>query len=157
MCRKSIAAVVLLLAAASFEPAQAQRVKAGTLDCDISGGLGLIIGSQRAVRCLFTPDGPGPREVYHGSISRIGLDIGATARAHMVWAVHAEYWGGSPGALAGDYVGASGEASLVAGLGANVLVGGSNRSIALQPISVQGQVGLNVAVGVADLRLRPGG
>jgi hypothetical protein len=75
----------------------------------------------------------------------------------MVWAVHAEYWGGSPRALAVDYVGASGEASLVAGLGANVLVGGSNRSIALQPVSIQGQVGLNVAVGVADLRLRPGG
>jgi len=156
MHRKAIAAVAILLAAASFEPAQAQRIKAGTLNCDISGGLGLIIGSQRTVSCVFTPDGPGPREVYHGSITRFGLDIGATARAHMVWAVFAEYWGGTPGALAGDYVGASGEATIAAGLGANVLIGGSNRTIALQPVSVQGQVGLNVAVGVADLRLRPG-
>ena len=156
MHRKTIAAVALLLAAASFEPAQAQRIKAGTLNCDISGGLGFIIGSQRSVSCLFTPDRPGPREVYHGTISRFGLDIGVTAGGHMVWAVFAEVWGGSPGALAGDYVGASGEASLVAGLGANVLVGGSNRTIALQPVSVQGQIGLNVAVGVADLRLRPG-
>ena len=156
MYRKAIAAAVLL-AAVSFEPAQAQRVRAGVLNCDISAGLGLIIGSQRTVRCLFTPDGPGVREVYSGSISRIGLDLGVTAGAHMVWAVHAEFWGGTPGALAGDYVGASGEATIAAGLGANVLVGGSNRSIALQPVSVQGQVGLNVALGVADLRLRPGG
>jgi hypothetical protein len=156
MHRKAIAAVALLLAAVSFEPAQAQRVKAGTLNCDISGGLGLIIGSQRTVSCLFTPDGPGRREVYNGSISRFGLDVGATARGHMIWAVYAEYYGGTPGALAGNYVGASGEATVAAGLGANVLIGGSNRTVALQPLSVQGQVGLNVAVGVAELRLRPG-
>ena len=74
----------------------------------------------------------------------------------MVWAVHSEYWGGTAGALAGDYAGASGEATVAVGLGANVLVGGSNRSVALQPVSVQGQVGLNVAVGVAGLHLRPG-
>ena len=155
MYRKAIAAA-LLLAAASVETADAQRIRAGVLNCDISGGLGLIIGSQRSVRCLFTPDGPGRAEVYSGSITRIGIDIGATAGAHMVWGVYAEYWGGTPGALAGDYVGASGEATLAAGLGANVLVGGSNRTVALQPLSVQGQVGLNVALGVADLRLRPG-
>lgn len=154
MNRKALAAA-LLLSAASLQPAQAQRVKAGTLNCDISGGLGLIIGSQRVVTCLFTPDGPGRQEVYNGTIARFGLDIGATARAHMVWGVYAQYWGGTPGALAGDYVGASGEATIAAGLGANVLVGGSNRSVALQPVSVQGQVGLNVAVGVAELRLRP--
>jgi hypothetical protein len=153
---KSIAAIALLLGAVSLEPAQAQRIKAGTLNCDISGGLGLIIGSQRTVSCLFTPDGPGRREVYHGSISRFGLDIGVTTGAQMVWGVWAEYWGGTAGALAGDYIGASGEATIAAGLGANVLVGGSNRSVALQPLSVQGQVGLNVAVGVAELRLRPG-
>ena len=157
MFRRMIVAFTFVLTAVWLEPAAAQRVKAGVLSCDISGGLGLIIGSQRSVQCLFTPDRPGPQEVYTGSIARFGLDIGATAHGHMVWAVHSEFWGGSPGALAGDYVGASGEATLAVGLGANVLVGGSNRSIALQPISVQGQVGLNVAVGVAELRLRPGG
>ena len=156
MNRKAIATAALLLAAASLGPAQAQRVKAGTLNCDISGGLGFIIGSNRAVTCLFTPDGPGRQEVYQGTISRFGLDVGATARAHMVWAVYAEFYGGTPGALAGSYIGASGEATLAAGLGANVLVGGSNRSVALQPLSVQGQVGLNVAVGVAELRLQRG-
>ena len=155
MYRKAIAAA-LLLAAASVETADAQRIRAGVLNCDISGGLGLIIGSQRTVSCLFTPDGPGRQEVYHGSISRFGLDIGVTTGAQMVWGVWAEYWGGTAGALAGDYIGASGEATVAAGLGANVLIGGSNRSVALQPLSVQGQVGLNVALGVAELRLRPG-
>jgi hypothetical protein len=74
----------------------------------------------------------------------------------MVWGVFTETNRG-PGFLAGDYVGASGEATIAAGLGANVLIGGSNRTVALQPVSVSGQVGLNLAVGVADLRLRPAG
>ena len=156
MFRKAIVAFTLVLTAAWVEPAAAQRVKAGVLSCDISGGLGLIIGSQRSVQCLFTPDRPGPQEVYTGSITRFGLDIGATAAGHMVWAVHSEFWGGAAGALAGDYGGASGEITVAAGLGANILVGGSNRSVALQPISVQNQVGLNLAIGVAELRLRPG-
>ena len=157
MSRIVIAAVALLAAAVPFQPAEAQRHKVGVLSCDISAGLGLIVGSQRSVRCLFTPDRGGPREVYSGIISRVGVDLGVTAGGHMVWAVHSEFWGGQGGALAGDYAGASGEASVAVGLGANVLVGGSNRSVALQPISVQGQVGLNVAVGVAQLSLRPGG
>jgi hypothetical protein len=157
MYRRAIAAVALLVAAASIQPAEAQRRKIGVLSCDISAGFGFIIGSQRSVQCLFTPDGGGPREVYSGTIGRFGLDIGATARGHMVWAVHSEYVGSRAGALAGNYAGASGEATVAVGLGANVLVGGSNRSVALQPISVQGQVGLNLAVGVAALSLRPGG
>jgi hypothetical protein len=121
----------------------------------VSAGFGFIIGSQRGVMCTFVPDGGQP-EVYTGTISRLGLDIGATARGHMVWAVFAEYAGPRPGVLAGDYFGASGEATVAAGLGANVLIGGSNRQVALQPLSVSGQVGLNLAVGVAELRLRVG-
>ena len=157
MVRKATVAMAFVLAAACAQPAAAQRIKAGVLNCDVSAGFGFIIGSQRSVQCVFTPDGPGPEETYVGTISRFGLDIGATARGHMVWAVHAEYWGKQVGALAGDYGGASGEATIAVGLGANVLVGGSNRTIALQPVSVQGQVGLNLALGVAELRLRPGG
>jgi len=156
MYRKAIVAVALALAVTSFDPAAAQRparAKTGILNCDVSGGFGWIIGSQKSVSCTFTPDQPGPREGYVGTITRFGLDIGATARGHMVWAVFAETVAG-PGALAGDYVGASGEATVAGGLGANVLVGGSNRTISLQPISVSGQIGLNLAVGVADLSLR---
>jgi len=155
MFRKAIAAAALLLAFAALEPAAAQRVRTGVLSCDVSAGIGFIIGSQRSLICQFSPDGGQP-EIYTGTISRFGLDIGATAGGQMVWAVFAEYAGPTPGVLAGDYVGATGEATVAVGLGANVLIGGSNRQVALQPLSVGGQVGLNLAVGVADLRLRPG-
>ena len=155
MFRKAIAAAALLLAFAALEPAAAQRARTGVLNCDVSAGIGFIIGSQRTVICTFSPDG-GQSEVYTGTISRFGLDIGVTGGGHMVWAVFADYVGPQPSVLAGDYVGATAEATVAVGLGANVLIGGSNRQVALQPLSVSEQVGLNLAVGVADLRLRPG-
>jgi Protein of unknown function (DUF992) len=156
MLRHAIGAAALALAVASAEPAAAQRIKAGLLTCDVSGGIGLIIASQKQVSCVYAPDLPGPQEAYVGSFTRFGLDIGVTGAGVMVWAVFTETTRG-PGFLAGDYVGASGEVSLVAGLGANVLIGGSNRTVALQPLSVQGQVGINLAVGIGDLTLRPAG
>jgi hypothetical protein len=134
-------------------PAQ-DRVKAGTLVCDVSGGLGMIIGSQKGVQCVFNPDQPGPQEAYIGTISKFGLDIGATSGGQMVWAVYAPSSYGF-GALAGVYSGATAEATIAVGLGANALVGGSNRTVALQPLSVTGQTGLNLAAGVASLELRP--
>jgi uncharacterized protein DUF992 len=148
----SILGVAALLSTAGLT--QAQQIRAGLLNCDISAGIGLIIGSQRSVSCVFSPDLPGPQEGYVGTISKFGLDIGATVAGHMVWAVYTQTTRG-PGFLAGDYAGASGEVSVVAGLGANVLVGGSNRTVALQPLSVEGDIGLNLAVGVANLALRP--
>jgi len=152
------AIAVLAVAAAVALPipasAQANRTKVGTLSCDISGGIGLIITSKKDLTCMFTPSQPGPREVYVGSIAKFGLDLGATAGGEMVWAVYAPTTR-KFGALAGDYGGATAEATVGAGLGANVLVGGSDRTVALQPVSVQGQAGLNVAAGVAELRLRP--
>jgi hypothetical protein len=156
MRRNTFGAVILALAVVSLTSglAQAQQVKAGALECNVSGGIGLIIGSQRQVSCLFTPDRPGPQEGYVGTITKFGLDVGATAAGHMIWAVYTETTAGL-GFLAGDYAGASGEITVAAGLGANVLVGGSARTVALQPISVQGQVGLNLALGVANLSLRP--
>jgi hypothetical protein len=152
----SIGALIVLLAAASFslQSAQAQRIRTGVLNCDVSAGIGLVIGSQRSVNCLFTPDQPGPQEGYFGTISKLGLDIGVTAGGVMVWGVYADTTRGY-GFLAGDYAGASGEVTIAAGLGANVLVGGSSRTVALQPVSVGSQVGLNLAVGVANLSLRP--
>ena len=147
----AIAATVALPIPAS---AQANRTKVGTLSCDISGGIGLIITSKKELTCMFTPSQPGPKEVYVGSITKFGLDLGATVGGEMVWAVYAPTTR-KFGALAGDYGGATAEATVGAGLGANVLVGGSDRTVALQPVSVQGQAGLNVAAGVADLRLRP--
>jgi hypothetical protein len=103
---------------------------------------------------MFTPSQPGPREVYTGSITKFGLDLGATAGGEMVWSVYAPT-NRRFGALAGHYGGASAEATVGAGVGANVLVGGSSHTVTLQPVSVQGQTGLNVAAGVAGLDLRP--
>jgi len=146
--------IIAVVASPVATMAQAERTKAGTLTCDISGGIGLIITSHKDLTCMFTPSEPGPREVYVGGISKFGLDLGATAGGEMVWAVYAPTTRRF-GALAGEYTGASAEATVGAGLGANVLVGGSNRTVALQPLSVQGQAGLNVAAGVAEIILRP--
>jgi hypothetical protein len=134
----------LAIAIGSVAAQAADRVKAGTLSCDVSGGIGLIIGSKKSMTCRFEPVAPGwVPEAYVGSIGK-----------QMVWAV---FSAGSPapGALAGDYAGATAEATFAVGLGANVLVGGSHRTIALQPLSITGQTGLNVAAGVAVLQLRP--
>ena len=127
--------MAVALTVASADPAAAQGVRAGVLTCDVSGGIGLIIGSQKQVSCLFAPDRGRARSRLCRVVHRFGLDIGITGGGVMVWAVFTGTTGG-PGFLAGDYVGASGEATLAAGLGANVLVGGSNRSVALQPVSV---------------------
>ncbi len=153
----AFAAVAIIAAATLPVPTMAQapnRTKVGTLTCDISGGIGLIITSHKDVACMFTPSQPGPREVYTGSINKFGLDLGATTGGEMIWAVYAPSTR-KFGALAGHYGGASGEATVGVGVGANVLIGGSNRTVSLQPLSVQGQVGLNLAVGVAELNLRP--
>jgi hypothetical protein len=130
------------------------RVKAGTLVCDVSGGLGMIIGSKKGVQCMFSPSLAGPAEGYVGTITKFGFDIGATKAGQMVWAVWAPSSYG-PGILAGVYTGATAEATIAVGLGGNALVGGSNRTVALQPLSVTGQTGLNLAAGVASLQLRP--
>jgi uncharacterized protein DUF992 len=154
-CRGMVAALVgaAAVAAVATIPAEAQpqRVQVGTLACSISAGVGLVVASQRNVSCNFQPDG-GPPEAYTGTMTRIGVDVGFTTGGAMVWGVFAgtnRY----AGMLAGTYAGATAEATVAAGLGANVLVGGSNRSVALQPLSMQGQVGLNVAAGVGALEL----
>jgi hypothetical protein len=146
----------LLAAGALASPASAQsRVKIGTLDCSISGGVGMIIASQKAVSCRFSPSDRGRRrEAYVGTITRVGVDLGVTSGARLVWAVYAPTsqprW-----ALAGSYGGAGAEATVGAGVGANALLGGSNRTVVLQPLSFQGQSGVNVAAGVAGLELHP--
>ena len=152
--RFALIAVVLMMA----PPAAGQTpsgTKAGMLACALAPSIGFIVGSRQTMECRFTPDGPFPPEFYVGTITTVGLDIGFTAGGTLAWAVFAPTAGPPPGALAGDYVGATGEVTAVVGVGANVLFGGSNRSIALQPVSVEGQVGVNLALGVSGLALRP--
>ena len=133
--------------------AQNSRVQVGQLSCTLSSGIGLVVGSQRNVNCTFQPDN-GPPEAYTGTMTKIGLDVGFTSSSAIIWGVLAgtnRY----VGMLTGTYTGAQAEATAGAGVGANVLIGGSGRSVALQPLSVQGQIGLNVAAGIGQLDLHP--
>lgn len=131
------------------------RVEVGQLTCGVKGGASFIVGSTRELRCLFraTPDDPGER--YEGTIEKFGLDIGITNNALMTWIVLAPTNRIEAGALAGKYLGVAADASVGVGGGANVLVGGSKGTISLQPVSVQGQTGLNAALAVASVELVP--
>ena len=151
--RSLIAAAAALMISAA--PAMAgSGVNVGSLSCHVSGGVGFIFGSSKDMSCVFTrPDGTA--ESYHGEIDKYGVDIGFTEDAHMIWGVFAPGQV-AKGALAGTYGGATAAATAGLGLGANVLVGGSGDQIALQPVSVEGNTGLNVAAGVAKVTLRPG-
>jgi hypothetical protein len=146
-------AVIAAAAVVAGTAAAQERVQSGQLTCDISGGIGLIFGSQRTLNCTFAPSVPGPPEFYAGTLTKLGVDIGVTAGGAMVWLVYAPT-SRPAGALSGSYGGATAEATVVAGVGANVLIGGSNRTVELQPVSLQGQAGLNVAAGVAGIDLR---
>jgi hypothetical protein len=133
-------------------PAQAQAVKAGVMTCNVAGGFGFVFGSSRAVKCTFAPGGVAPQH-YVGAINKFGVDIGYLEGAVMVWAVLAPTNNPGPGSLAGTYVGATGSASVGVGVGANVLFGGFGNSISLQPLSVEGNRGVNVAGGIAEMTL----
>src|SRR5262249_9374237 len=146
--RSSLSAALLLLALAAPAAAQPAYTKAGTLTCRTSATVGLVVGSRQRLACVFRPDSGGPAERYVGTIGRLGLDVGITAGGVLGWAVLARTRGVPRGALAGTYAGASGDIALGLGAGANVLVGGSNRSVALQPVSVEGHVGVNLPLRV---------
>ena len=128
------------------------NVRVGTLRCDVAAGTSFIFGSTRDVQCVFTPS-RGTAERYSGEISRYGVDIGFTGAAVMLWGVLASSGDVQPGALAGTYAGVSAAATAGVGGAANILVGGSNRGITLQPVSVEGNTGLNIALGVGELKL----
>lgn len=155
--RRLISTVLGLSAAALSTVALAQSgksgVNVGSLQCHVSGGMGFVFGSSKDLDCLLArTDGKG--EHYVGTINKYGVDLGFTKEAQIVWLVFAPGAVGK-GALAGDYGGATASATVGAGIGANVLLGGSNKQITLQPVSVEGSAGLNVAAGVAAVTLKP--
>jgi Protein of unknown function (DUF992) len=158
MLKRCCTLLAFTLVVAVVPPAAGQapsRTKVGMLACQLSPSIGFIVGSRQTMACRFTPDGPFPPEAYAGVISTVGLDIGITGGGALAWAVFAPTEGPPRGGLAGAYVGASGDVGVGVGLGANVLFGGSNRTVALQPVSVEGQVGVNLALGLSELELRP--
>jgi len=148
-----VAVGAIAAAAVSFDtPARAQAgVAAGVLTCNVESGWGFIFGSSRALHCVFSTTG----EHYVGRINKYGVDVGYTQGGVLVWTVVAPSTNVAQGALAGHYGGATASATAGVGVGANALIGGNNNTIQLQPLSIEGNTGLNVAAGIAEITLRP--
>ena len=134
-------------------PADAAGVKVGVLTCHVSSGWGFIFGSSKDLHCNFSPSARAGGERYVGTVSKFGVDVGYTAGGVLVWDVIAPTSTMRRGALAGAYAGATASATVGVGAGANVLIGGFNRSITLQPVSIEGNTGLNVAAGIGEITL----
>jgi hypothetical protein len=128
--------------------------QSGMLRCKLNPSIGFIIFGHQSMECRFMPSVPAPPQRYEGALNTVGIDVGVIGAGGLAWAVLAPTSGVPAGALAGEYVGASGDVALGAGVGANVLIGGSQRSIALQPVSVEGSVALDVTLGLSALQLR---
>jgi hypothetical protein len=143
------AAIVGCSGAAEASP---HGVNVGTLTCNVASGWGFIFGSSKDLHCTFRQNDR-RAEHYTGSISKFGVDVGYTEGGVLVWGVVAPSSDTRPGALDGDYVGVSASATVGVGLGANALVGGFDQSFALQPLSVSGNEGLNVAAGIGSISL----
>jgi hypothetical protein len=153
--RLSTLTIALAALVASFASANAlPPVRAGILQCQGGRNVGFVVGSVTGLECVFQSEGRRP-EPYIATVRRYGVDLGFTEQTRFSWAVNAPAGRVGRGDLAGDYGGVGANASVVVGFGGNFLVGGPANSYALQPISVQGQTGLNVAAGVADIELQP--
>ena len=159
---RQILTVLLLAALASPAIAQAPGVpppgvtgvNTGLLSCNLSPTIGLIVGSLQTMSCVYKPIGPYPPENYTGTFGTLGVDVGITLAQGLAWQVYAPTAGPLNGALAGAYVGPSGEIGVGVGVGANILFGGNARAYALQPVSLSGEVALNVSVGLSTIELR---
>jgi hypothetical protein len=149
------AAAVLVASFAGAHAQQPPMVQVGVLECRGGASIGFIVGSVTNLGCVLRVAGV-PDDRYVATIRKVGVDLGITAETALAWAVYSPVARLGPGDLSGDYAGAQGSASVGVGGGGNVLVGGSGNSISLQPLSLQGQIGLNVAAGLESLELRPG-
>ena len=149
----AIATLTAIVGANAQQPSQ--RVQVGVLECRGGASVGFIVGSVTHLGCVLRANGL-PEDRYIATIQKVGIDLGITQESALAWGVYAPVERLGPGVLSGNYAGAQGSATLGVGVGGNVLVGGSDNTIALQPLSVQGQVGVSVAAGLESLELRPG-
>jgi Protein of unknown function (DUF992) len=143
---------------AAFTDSHAQAAnwtQIGMLSCKLNPSIGFVIFGHQSMECRFTQKDRFPPQTYEGALNTVGIDIGISAGGVLGWGVFAPTAGPPPGALAGDYFGATGEIGVGLGAGVNVLIGGSERSFALQPLSVDGSVAVNVTLGLSGLQLRP--
>jgi hypothetical protein len=151
-----LAATLLVASSAAAQAQQPmQRVQVGVLECRGGASVGFVVGSVTNLGCVLRVDGM-PEDRYVATIRKVGLDLGITQESALAWGVFAPVARLGPGDLAGNYAGVQGSATLGVGAGGNLLVGGSNNTIALQPLSLQGQVGVSIAAGLESLELRPG-
>lgn len=135
--------------------ANAESTQIGTLSCDVSKGIGMVVVEKQKLTCVYKQDKGGTSDTYTGSIDEYGVAVGEVADGHLIWGVLAETSGLPKGALAGTYSGVGANASVGPGAGANILVGGTGRAFSLQPISVEDQEGINFAGGVTTVTLNP--
>jgi len=149
----TISAALLAAGAMFAAPAHAAGVKVGVLTCNVQSGWGYILGSSKDLRCSYVPDNGIP-EHYNGDISKVGVDIGYTRGGVLIWDVIAAASDLRPGALEGGYGGVTAGATVGVGVGAHVLLGGFDKSITLQPVSIEGNTGLNVAAGIGAMNLK---
>lgn len=157
MTTRALASLTAALAAilpAAHASAQS-TAQVGSLACDVSAGVGMILTQKQTMTCVFTPTNGGRPESYLGRIDEFGVALGAVDQGHLLWGVIAPSTGVPRGALSGTYGGVGAQATAGAGLSANVLVGGSGRAFSLQPITIQGETGLNIAAGVITITLLP--
>jgi Protein of unknown function (DUF992) len=152
---RAVAAALLASITCATAQQPVQRVQVGVLECRGAASVGFIVGSVTNLGCVFRSENM-PEDRYIATIRKVGLDLGITQESALAWGVFAPVARLGPGDLSGDYAGAQGSAAVGVGLGGNALIGGSANSIALQPLSVQGQVGLSIAAGLESLELRPG-
>ena len=159
MLRARLLLALFVLPALIAGPAAAQAprnwTQVGMLTCKLNPSIGFVLAGHQSMECSYVPAPNGPAQAYQGAINTVGVDLGITAGGVLGWAVLAPTSGIPAGALSGEYVGASGDLGIGLGAGANVLIGGSGRTVALQPVSLEGSIAVNVALGVSALKLRP--
>jgi len=159
MFRIRLLLALFMLPAVTTLPAAAQATKnwtqVGMLTCKLNPSIGFIFAGHQSMECRYVPANSAPPQAYEGAINTVGIDLGISAGGVLGWAVLATTGGIPAGALAGEYVGASADLGIGLGAGANVLIGGSARTLALQPVSLEGSIAVNVALGVSGLKLRP--
>ncbi|MCF2522274.1 DUF992 domain-containing protein [Bradyrhizobium sp. G127] len=148
-------AAAAIVATVAVAQSQSGSTQVGVLECRGGPNIGMIVGSVTNLGCVFRSQGR-PDDLYTARITKVGVDLGITTETALSWAVFAPTVQFGPGDLSGNYAGVGASATVIAGVGSNALIGGSQNSFALQPLSVQGQTGLSVAGGVQSLELRPG-
>jgi hypothetical protein len=156
MSLRPLVSAIPVLAVLAGAPADAQVAsQIGLLSCDVSPGIGLILMQKQSMTCTFRRTGGGPVERYRGTINEYGVELGGVEKGHLVWAVAAATQGVPAGALSGTYAGVAADVAFGPGIGASALIGGTGRAFSLQPVSVEGEVGINIAAGVRTLSLTP--